>query len=173
MNFDRFVEATLAFARQNEALIEITLFCLGFAESLVITSFIVPASVLFLGIAALHAASGGEFLPILLAGTAGAFFGDIATYAIGRRYKDQVGRSWPFRSNPGLLPKASAFFDRWGIAGIAIGKFVGPMRPLIPLVCGLISMPWQTFGVASFASSLIWTIVFLAPSFYGVKWSLG
>ena len=62
MDLDRFANATLEFARQNEALIEVTLFCLGFAESLVITSFFVPASVLFLGIAALHGASGGEFL---------------------------------------------------------------------------------------------------------------
>lgn len=173
MDLDRIVGATLKFVRENEALVEVTLFCLGFAESLVITSFFVPASVLFLGIAALHGASGGEFLPILLAGTAGAFLGDIATYAIGRRYKDQVRQHWPFRNNPDLLPKASAFFERWGLLGVVVGKFVGPMRPLIPLVSGVVSMPWLTFGIASAVSSLIWSIAFLAPAFYGLKWSMG
>ena len=173
MDLKGFIDATLAFARQNETLIEVTLFCLGFAESLVITSFFVPASVLFLGIAALHSASGGDFLPILLAGTAGAFLGDIVTYAIGRRYKEKVRARWPFRQHPHLIAKASAFFERWGILGVVVGKFVGPMRPMIPLIGGIVAMPWLAFGIASAVSSLVWSIVFLAPAFYGLKWSLG
>ena len=172
MDFPNIVDTTLAFVKEHRGFVEITLFWLGFAESLVITSFFIPASVIFLAIAGLHSAAGGEFLPMVIAGTAGAFLGDIASYWIGRKYKDKLKGYWPFRTNPQLLPKASAFFERWGIMGIVLGKFVGPMRPMIPLVGGAVAMPWLTFGIASAVSSLIWSLVFLAPTFYGLKWGL-
>lgn len=173
MDFSNIVDATLAFVRDHRGFVEVTLFWLGFAESLVITSFFIPASVIFLAIAGLHSAAGGDFLPMVLAGTAGAFLGDIASYLIGWHYKDKVRLHWPFRTNPSLLPKATAFFERWGIMGIVLGKFVGPMRPMIPLVGGVVAMPWLSFGIASAVSSLVWSIVFLAPTFYGLKWGLG
>ena len=173
MDFNAIVDATLTFVRENRGFVEVTLFWLGFAESLIITSFFIPASAIFLAIAALHSAAGGDFLPMVAAGTAGAFLGDIVSYWIGWKYKDRLRGHWPFRGNPNLLPKASAFFERWGIMGIVLGKFVGPMRPVIPLVGGVVAMPWLSFGIASAVSSLVWSIVFLAPTFYGLKWTLG
>jgi membrane protein DedA with SNARE-associated domain len=174
VDFKSIIDATLAFVRENQGFVEVTLFWLGFAESLVITSFFIPASAIFLAIAALHSAAGGDFIPMVIAGTLGAFLGDIVSYWIGWKYKDRLRHQWPFRKYPDLLPRASAFFERWGIMGVVLGKFVGPMRPMIPLVGGVCAMPWLAFGIASAVSSLIWSIVFLAPTFYGLKlWTLG
>jgi membrane protein DedA with SNARE-associated domain len=75
------------FARENEELIEFVLFGLGFAESLVFVSFFVPASALFLAVAALEGAAGNPLFPILLAGSAGCFAGDMVSYFLGRRIK--------------------------------------------------------------------------------------
>jgi membrane protein DedA with SNARE-associated domain len=174
VDFNAIIEATLAFVREHRGLVEVTLFWLGFAESLVITSFFIPASAIFLAIAALHSAAGGDFIPMVIAGTLGAFLGDLVSYWIGWKYKDSLRNQWPFRRYPDLLPKARAFFERWGIVGVVLGKFVGPMRPMIPLVGGVCAMPWLAFVVASGVSSLIWSIVFLAPTFYGLKlWQPG
>ena len=170
LDFNSIFEATVGFVRDNKGLVGVTLFWLGFAESLIITSFFIPASAIFLAIAALHSAAGGEFIPMVIAGTAGAFLGDIASYWIGWKYKDRLRHHWPFNKHPDLLPKASAFFERWGTMGVVVGKFVGPMRPMIPLVGGAVAMPWLAFGISSAISSLIWSLVFLAPTFYGLKW---
>jgi membrane protein DedA with SNARE-associated domain len=169
MEFKKIYEQTLQFCRDNEALIEVALFVLGFAESLVVISFFVPASALFLVIAGLQEASGGAFWPILLAGGAGAFAGDVASYAAGRYFKDDLHRRWPFRDHPGWLEGARAFLDRWGILGIIAAKFVGPLRPLAPAVCGMLHMPLIPFLASSALSSLLWAFAFLAPSYYGLK----
>lgn len=164
------VAGIIRFARENETLIEVILFLLGFAESLVLVSFFIPASVLFIAIGGVQGASGGEIWPMVLAGTAGAFLGDIVSYYIGWRYRERLQFMWPFRSNPGWLPSARRFFDQWGIAGVVVAKFVGPMRPLVPTISGAVAMPGMLFATASAVSSLVWSLVFLVPAFYGVEW---
>lgn len=164
------VERMLRLVRENETLIEIILFLLAFGEFIVLFSFFIPASVLFLAIGGLHGASGGALWPLVLAGTAGAFLGDLVSYWIGWRYRDRLQDTWPFRTNPTWLPKARKFFDRWGIAGVVAAKFVGPMRPLVPTISGAVAMPGGIFLVASAISSLVWSLVFLVPTYYGIEW---
>lgn len=140
-------------------------FLLGFAESIALVSLFVPSTILFLGIGAAYAAAGGTFWPLWLAGAAGACAGDIVSYAVGRIFKDDVEKVWPFTRMPGLVPKGQVMFERWGALSIIAGKFVGGLRPFIPVVAGMMRMPPVTFVVASGVSSLIWAGVFLAPGF--------
>lgn len=166
-------DSAVEFARTNESLVEILLFALGFAESLVFVSLFVPASALFLAIAALEGAAGNPFLPILLAGAAGCFVGDMVSFVIGGHIKDNVAGCWPFTRNPLWLPRARALFERRGMLAILISKFVGPLRPVIPFVAGAMHMPLVPFILASASSSLIWSAAFLAPSYYGLRYFSG
>ena len=159
----------IAFVRDNAVLIEALVFVLGFAESLVLVSLFVPASVLFLGIAALHAAGGGAFLPILLAGAAGCLCGDLVSYVIGRRYRRRVKNVWPFNARPQLLARTRLLVRRHGVYAIVVSKFIGPLRPLTPVFAGIGAMPWLSFAGASAASSLLWALAFLAPAYYGLQ----
>ena len=159
----------IAFVRENEFLIELIVFLLGFAESLVLVSFFVPASVLFLAIAALQSAGDGPFLPILLAGALGCLAGDIVSYMIGWRVRHRVRRIWPFRARPDLLARTRVMIRRHGVYAIVISKFVGPLRPITPLAAGATHMPWYSFAGASAASSLLWALAFLAPAYYGLQ----
>lgn len=160
---------TLDFARQNDALLEIILFALGFAESLVFLSIFVPASALFLAIAAIEGAAGNPFLPILLAGSAGCFAGDLVSFVLGGWLKDDLSDRWPFRRNPIWLARTRSLFERRGILAIFISKFVGPLRPIVPFVAGAMNMPVVPFALASLASSLMWSAAFLAPTYYGIR----
>lgn len=164
------VAPLLRFVRDNGALIEVVLFVLAFAESIVLFSFFIPASVLFLAIGGLHGASGGVLWPLVLAGAAGAFLGDLVSYAIGWRYRDRLQQMWPFNRHPEWLGNAQRFFDRWGILGVVLAKFVGPMRPLVPTISGAVDMPRGPFVAASVVSSVVWSLVFLVPTYYGVGW---
>ncbi len=170
METGHLLETTLRFVREHETLVEAVLFGLAFAESIVLFSFFIPASLLFLAIGGLHGASGGDLLPLVVAGSLGAFFGDLVSYWIGWRYRHDLKERWPFRSYPDWLPKASRFFDKWGILGVVVAKFIGPMRPLVPTISGAVSMPGGRFVAASAVSSVVWALVFLVPTFYGVDW---
>lgn len=163
------IASILEFVRNNETLIEATIFVLAFGESIVLFSFFIPASAIFLGIGALQAASGGALWPLLIAGTIGAFLGDLVSYWIGWRYRNDLHSTWPFRTHPEWLPNARRFLERYGIAGVVVAKFIGPMRPLVPTISGACAMPGRSFLLASGVSSLIWSIVFLVPTFYGVS----
>ncbi len=159
----------LAFVRENEFLVELLVFALGFAESVALMSFLVPASVLFLAVAALQSAGNGPFLPILFAGALGCLAGDMVSYMIGWRVRHRIGGLWPFRSRPDLLARTRWMIRRHGIYAIVVSKFVGPLRPLTPLFAGVTTMPWVKFASASAVSSLLWALAFLAPAYYGVQ----
>lgn len=162
-------DAAVEFTRQNEPLIEAILFALGFFESLVFVSFFVPASALFLAIAALEGAAGNPLLPIVLAGAAGCLTGDMVSFLLGRRIKGNVQESWPFSRYPHWLSGTQDLFQRRGVSAIFISKFVGPLRPVVPFVAGAMHMPLVPFFAASMVSSLIWSMAFLMPAYYGIK----
>lgn len=173
MELTGWAAALIQFVQDNRRLVEVVLFLLAMGESIVLVSFFIPASLLFLAIGGLHAAAGGEIVPLIIAGTLGAFLGDFVSYYIGWRYRDGLQRRWPFNAHPEWLGNANRFFDKWGIAGVVVAKFIGPMRPLVPTISGAVAMPPRAFVPASAVSSLVWSIVFLAPTFYGVDWLKG
>ena len=109
MEPDTWWEAALNFARNNETLIEIILFSLGFAESLVVISIFIPASALFIGIAALEGAAGNPIIPIVLAGAAGCFFGDMLSFLIGARVKDDIKQDLAIHKVPNLVAANAGF----------------------------------------------------------------
>lgn len=162
-------DQALALVKDHIALAEPLVFLLGFAESIAFVSLFVPSSMLFLGIGGMHSAAGGSLLTTCLAGGAGACIGDIVSYAAGRYFKSDIGSVWPFTRNPEWYVATVAFFRRWGFMSVLGGKFLGFMRPFIPVVAGASGMPFPLFLAASAVSSLMWAGVFLSPG-YGVAW---
>ena len=162
-------ETVNGFVREHAAWTPAIVFALGFAESIALVSLFVPSTFLFLVIGGLHSAAGGRFVEVWLAGAAGAAIGDVVSYLIGRWFKNDVHMLWPFSRMPGLLPKARAMIERWGFWSIIVAKFIGGLRPFVPVVAGMLDMPWLLLVVASVISSVIWAGVFLAPG-YGIAW---
>lgn len=92
-------------------------------------SLLLPATVILLALGALIGESGIAFWPIWAAAAAGAFFGDWLSYWIGYHYQDRVAHMWPLSRNPQLLARGHAFFERWGVLGIFIGRFSARCAP--------------------------------------------
>ena len=157
----------LGFAKEHVAWTVFIVFALGFAESIAFVSLFVPSTILFLGIGGIHSAAGGHFLPVWAAGAAGAAIGDVLSYFMGRYFKNDVDKIWPFSRMPGLLPQSRAMFEKWGFWTLIAGKFFGGARPFVPVVAGMMDMPWLIFLFGTVVSSVLWAGVFLAPG-YGV-----
>jgi membrane protein DedA with SNARE-associated domain len=47
------------------------------------------------------------------------------------------------------------------VPGIFIGRFFGPLRASVPLVAGILAMPFWRFQFANFTSALVWAWVLL------------
>jgi len=155
----------LVLAREHDQWIAPLVFILGFCESIALVSLFVPSTILFLGIGAIHSAAGGEFVPVWLAGAAGALIGDIVSYLIGLYFKDSINTVWPFKKYPSLIGKAKDLDRKWGAIAMVGSKFLGMLRPFAPVMAGTIAMPWERFLLASAAGSLLWAGAFLAPGY--------
>ena len=162
-------ERLIAFIGDNIALVEPLVFLLGFAESIVFVSLLVPSTFLFLAIGGLHHAAGGHFVPLWLAGAAGAFVGDIISYAVGRYFRADIAGVWPFTRKPEWYVMARGFFQKWGAGGIVLSKFFGMLRPFVPVVAGATGVSWLVFLLASALSCLLWAGAFLGPG-HGLVW---
>lgn len=157
------VTATTAFVQENHALAPAVVFGLAFGESLALVSFFIPATVLLLAIGALIEASGLHFFPIWLAAATGAALGDAISYWLGFHYKERAKTIWPLSRRPDLVTRAEDFFHRFGVWGVAVGRFFGPVRAVVPLIAGVLAMRQVTFQVANVASAAVWAFAMLAP----------
>ncbi len=149
------------FVRANQAWAAPIMFTLAFAESLAFLSLIVPAWGALIAIGAMVAASDLPFLPIWLAGAAGAALGDWLSYWFGFHFKDRARQIWPLSKHPDMLVRGEAFIRRWGVPSIFIARFSGPLRATVPLVAGIFEMSYWRFQLANVTSALAWAAILL------------
>lgn len=151
----------LEFVRQHQAWAAPIVLLLAFGESLAFISLLIPAWGALVAIGALMGASDLSIWPVLIAGAIGAALGDWLSYWFGYKYKDRVAQMWPLCKFPTLLPRGEAFVTRYGVPGIFLGRFFGPLRASVPLVAGIFEMPYWRFQLANFSSALVWSAVLL------------
>lgn len=129
---------------------------LAFGESLVLVGLFFPATfiMVFAGLAIQQGKLDGT--TVLAWSIAGAALGDAVTYWIGRWIGPSVVHHWPLNRDKATVARARLFFRKYGFLSIFIGRFLGPIRPTIPLVGGIMRMPHLTFQAANITSAIAW-----------------
>jgi membrane protein DedA with SNARE-associated domain len=129
---------------------------IAFGESLVLVGLFFPATLImvFAGLAIQQ----GKLDAATVIGwsIAGAVLGDLVTYWIGRWIGPSVVHHWPLNRDKTAVARARLFFRRYGFLSIFIGRFLGPVRPTIPLVAGIMRMRHLTFQFANVTSAIVW-----------------
>lgn len=116
------------------------IFWVALAESLAGVGLLVPGTLIMFGVGTLVATGTLDLWTALAWAAAGAVAGDATSYWLGHHFQEQLHDLWPFRRHPGWLKSGTAFMHRHGGKGILLGRFVGPMRPIIPAVAGMLGM---------------------------------
>lgn len=138
-------------------------FVVAFAESLAIIGSIVPGTVTMTTVGVLI---GSGVLPIwitLLWAIMGAFLGDGLSFFIGYYFKSGIRRIWLFSRFPKLFTTGESFFFRHGGKSIFIGRFVGPVRAIVPIIAGTLNMSPKRYFPFSFISAVCWAPVYMLP----------
>jgi len=161
MTLEDIVNSVVAFVRDHAAWAPPIVFALAFAESLAFISLLVPAWGALVAMGALIKSGGLEFWPVWVAGSLGAACGDWLSYWVGLKLERGVANIWPLSRHPELIPRGEAFVKKWGVAGIFIGRFFGPLRASVPLFAGIFEMPYWRFQFANFFSAFVWAAVLL------------
>jgi membrane protein DedA with SNARE-associated domain len=156
-----FAQDILAFIQQHQAWLTPAVFALALLESIAFVSLLVPSTIILAGLGTAIGAGGIPFLQPFVAAVAGAFLGDWLSYEIGKRYRSNVKGMWPLNKQPELFDRGEAFFRSYGAPGYFIGRFVGPLRAVFPLICGISAMNPLVFQMTNAASAIAWAAVYL------------
>ena len=161
MDLQAIAQQVVDFVRNNEGWAVPIVFALAFGESLAFISLLIPAWGALVAIGALIGSSGINFWPIWISASLGAAVGDWLSYWIGLKLEHTVAHVWPLSRHPDLIPRGEAFMKKWGMPGIFIGRFFGPLRASVPLIAGIFEMPFWRFQLANFGSAFVWAAVLL------------
>jgi membrane protein DedA with SNARE-associated domain len=170
MSLEEIGTSALAFVREHQAWAGPVVFLFAFCESVAFISLLVPATVILLGLGVLIGENGLDFYTIWFAAAAGAVSGDCLSYWLGKKFSHRVGDIWPLTRYPGLIPHGERFFKTYGIPGLFVGRFLGPLRASLPLAAGICAMPLMRFQAANVASALVWSGAMLAPGALGAHY---
>ncbi|MEJ2179233.1 MAG: DedA family protein, partial [Gammaproteobacteria bacterium] len=138
-------------------------FLVAAGESLALVGIVVPGVVFMLGIGALVGLDAINLWQALFWAAVGAIVGDWLSYWLGRHFDKQLRHVWPLSRYPELIPRGEAFFERHGGASVFFGRFVGPLRPIIPAIAGIMHMPQGKFYVINVVSAILWAPVVILP----------
>jgi membrane protein DedA with SNARE-associated domain len=138
-------------------------FAVSFLESLVLIGIVLPGIMILFGVGALIGLGVLDITPVWIAASTGAFLGDVLSYALGRRYREHLLDIWPFSRYPGLMNRGLQFFQNHGAKSVVAGRFIGPLRPIIPATVGIMRMRPSRFIPVDIAACIAWAPAFLIP----------
>ena len=146
-----------------------SIFFVSFIESLALAGIIVPGVLILFLIASLAGHLDYAISSLLMAGFLGAILGDGISFYLGRYFKDSIPNIWPFSRYPKTLSMGESFFHKHGGKSVMLGRFIGPIRPVLPLIAGMLGMSQLRFATFNSASAVIWAPFYLLPGYFTGK----
>ncbi len=165
----------LEWLRLNPNWLLFSIFFISFIESLALAGIIVPGVIMLFLVASLAGHLDYAISSVLLVGFLGAILGDGVSFYLGRHFKDSIPKLWPFSRHPNTLDMGKNFFHKHGGKSVMFGRFIGPIRPVIPLIAGMFGMSQTRFAMFNSASAVIWAPFYLLPGYLtgkAVNWQL-
>ena len=149
----------------HQGWVAFAIFIISFVESLAIAGVIVPGVMLLFMVAAV---AGGGALSIeasLIWAFFGAVSGDGLSFFLGRYFNESIASVWPVSRYPKLLDSGRDFFEKHGGKSVLIGRFVGPIRPILPMIAGMLHMSPRKFFLFNVVSAIGWAPVYILPGY--------
>lgn len=162
-----------AFLTDHQGLIGFVLFTIAFLECLALVGLAIPGTTLLFIAAALAGKTGFPLWAALLLGFLGGILGDLISYGIGYKLKDKIFLFAILRQHPNWVNMAENYFQRYGGMGLLIGRFISPLRPIMPMMAGIFKLSFIKCLFVSFIASIAWSISFIMPGWVtGAAFSL-
>ncbi len=147
----------------NPHLAGVAIGLVAFLEGLAVVGILVPGIIILFGFGALIGLGVLDLASVWIWCSVGAILGDGLSFALGYFYKDSIQNKWPFSRFPELFSAGKQFFRKHGLKSIIIGRFVGPVRPIIPVIAGMLHMAPQRYIPANVLAGVFWAPAYLLP----------
>ena len=163
------IGAVTLWLQQNPEWIVFGLCSAAFIESFAIIGIIIPGVVLLAAISGLAASTNLSIFQVVFLVYISSCCADIMSFILGKYFSKKIDGIWPFIKNPSWLEQGRKFFRSYGIPGVFLGRFVGPIRPLIPITAGSLAMDVRTFILVDLISGLLWAPLYSLPGYFAGK----
>jgi membrane protein DedA with SNARE-associated domain len=173
MDLEALRTTALGFVESHQSWTPLIAGVLAFCESIAFLSLLVPATVILVGIGAMVGAADIPLWPVVVAAGIGAALGDWISYEFGRYLGPGAKGKWPMKCYPEMVARGEDFLRRWGAASVALGRFFGPARAVVPLIAGIFAVGRLPFQLANWVSAFVWAFVLLAPGAGLLTWLQG
>lgn len=139
----------------------------AYIEGLVVLGLIMPGSTLVVlcGFLAFHGKA--DIAALMLWTSAGALLGDLTSYLLGARWNHLLWNHRLLLRRRNLIRKAEIFFIEHGAKSIFFGRFLGPIRGLVPFVAGASKMRPRPFLLYALVSALLWGLSYPGLGYLG------
>jgi membrane protein DedA with SNARE-associated domain len=102
---------------------------------------------------------------MIFAATLGAIAGDVISYMLGK-----YGSNFLLKHKKILklshVEDGRKFFINHGVKSIFIGRFIGPIRSILPLIAGSLSVNFSRFMFYNILSAFLWVFVYIIIGYY-------
>ncbi len=147
----------------NPQWLGLAIFLIALLECLALVGIVLPGVVMLFSVALLAGSGVLTLWQTLLLAYAGALCGDMMSYALGRGFKHNISRLPVLRHHPQWIMRAELYFRHYGVASLLVGRFIGPLRPMLPMVAGMLNMPLPRFILVSLVAAAGWAVAYLLP----------
>lgn len=141
-------------------------------ESVVVIGLFVPGTIFSIAIGFIASQGYLDIGDAIVFAAIGAIIGDISSFYLGKTR----GRSFLKTSKvlkEAHLDMGEEFFNKHGNKSVFLGRFVGPLRPIVPFIAGMCKMRTRTFAILSIIGGFAWSTTYLLLGyFFGHAWKL-
>lgn len=108
-----------------------------------------------------------SLLTVVAAGAAGAYVGDLVTYAVLRWGGDGAARRMPWLRASGIPQRTADRLLARPIPVLLVSRLIPGGRVPVLLAAAVFGVPWRHFAVANAAASLLWSAVYASIGLAG------
>lgn len=146
------------------------IFLISIVESIAFIGLFVPGTVLLVAIGALCAKGILHAGDVIWFASAGAVIGDVFSFYLGRHGTRLAGR-WDKIIHSSYMEHGERFLEAHGNKSVFLGRFIGPLRPVIPFVAGFFRMQPRRFIFWNVISAPCWATVSVYTGYlFGQAW---
>jgi len=146
------------------------IFLISIVESIAFIGLFVPGTVLLVAIGALCSKGILNAGDVIWFASAGAVIGDVSSFYLGR-HGTRLASRWDKIIHSSYMEHGERFLEAHGNKSVFLGRFIGPLRPVIPFVAGFFRMQPRRFIFWDVTSAPCWaaTSVYMGY-FFGQAW---
>lgn len=147
------------------SILPLIVFLTALFESTPVIGTLTPGTLFLLLFGYASFVNGSNLGVIILMATAGGVLGDLIGYTVGK-----YAGGWLVKHKKILkevhIEQGRGFFSKHGGKSIFIGRFVGPIRPIVPLIAGSIGMNIRRFLFWNILSAFLWATLYVSVGYF-------